>query len=525
MEPSAYPRMGTGTLPPYRDGQQHELVSAAAQEMEGVAAAVLRERLGGFQSLRDREGRQHFKFLDGNGGEATIWVDAVPLEAEGIVATATNTKSQNYVILVSDRLPRELLGRVLAHELGELTTVRQRAAEGLTPVREDLLRDGPELPAERELSAADMGRIGELDWLAARSADPGLSPQEQAAARAEFSSLLDPYGLRPTAVLDDEVFRSQARAARVRIATSFGSMSNASGKLLKDLARPIEQLNPADATALQASREAATRAERQVAAFIGRREVTMAMPGYDQNGLPLPRDQTGVAAGEWSAWRTHVSEQTDQKLQEQIARGETPLRKVTIGGGASLSGRDPEALLVDAVGRWQRDPGVGIVQSADQDRDLAQWMGVDPYAAVDDPRKRVPIKAVRVWEDQLATQGDVVNGHARLELGENGELVAEINTLGEDGAATGNPCRWPAPARPSWRPVCRRNSYPETCATSATGQGWRAGAKPCGWSGTGCGSSKARVSPGRVNCAPRCSRPSGAAPTPGPCWNSWVRPR
>lgn len=444
MERSTYPRMGTGTLPPYRTGQQHELVSAAAQDMERVAATVLRERLKGFQSLQDQDGRQHFKLLDGNGAEATIWVDAVPLEAEGIVATATNTESQNYVILVSDRLPSELLGRVLAHELCELTTVRQRAAGGLTPVREDLLREGPELPTEQELSATDMGRVGELDWLASRHADPALSPQEQAAARAEFSALLDPYGIRPTAALNDEAaFRPQARAAGARIATSVGSMSLNSARLLEDLARPIEQLDPADATALQASREAATRAERQVAAFIGRREVTMAMPGYDQNGLPLPRDQSGAAAGEWAVWREQVSERTDQKIQEQLARGEFPLRRVAIGGGASLSGRDPEALLIDAAGRWHLDPGAGIVQSADQDRNLAQWMGVDPYAAVDDPRHRVPIDAVRVWEDQLATQGDVVNGHARLRLGTSGELLAEINTLTRDGAAAGNP-RWVA---------------------------------------------------------------------------------
>ncbi|MCX4541577.1 hypothetical protein [Streptomyces sp. NBC_01565] len=407
-----------------------------------MAATVLRERLAGFQSLQSDDGRQYFKLRDGNDGAATIWVDALPLEAEGIVATATNTKSQNYVILVSDRLPRELLGRILAHELGELTTVRQRAAEGLTPVPEDLLREGPELPAERELSAADVGRIAELDWLAARSADRGLSSQEQAAARAEFSALLDPYGLRPTATLDDQdAFLSQEEAAVVRFGISVGSMSIHSARLLEDLARPIEQLDRADAAALQASREAAARAERQVAAFIGRREVTMAMPGYDQNGLPLPFDQTGAAAGEWAVWRGQVSTRTEQKIQEQLARGEVPLRRVAIGGGASLSGRDTDALLIDAGGRWHLDPGVGIVQSADQDRDLAQWMGVDPYAAVEDPRDRVPINAVRVWEDQLATQGDVVNGHARLLLGTNGGLIAEINTLNGDGAAAKKPLR------------------------------------------------------------------------------------
>ncbi|MGW7365289.1 hypothetical protein ACWGI8_18060 [Streptomyces sp. NPDC054841] len=181
------------------------------------------------------------------------------------------------------------------------------------------------------------------------------------------------------------------------------------------------------------------RAERQVEAFIGRREVTMPMPGYDQNGLPLPRDQLDAATEEWAAWREQVSERTTRKLQEQLAAGEFPLRAVVIGGGASLSGRDPEALLVDGVGRWHLDPGEGIVQSADQDRDLAQWMGADPYRTVDDPRHRVPIGAVRLWEDQLAAQGDVVNGHARLRPGRNGELLTEIRAFGKDGTESEPP--------------------------------------------------------------------------------------
>lgn len=148
-----------------------------------------------------------------------------------------------------------------------------------------------------------------------------------------------------------------------------------------------------------------------------------------------------------------------------------------IGGGASLTGRDPEALLVDGAGRWHLDPGDGIVQSADQDRDLAQWMGVDPYSAVEDPRHRISIHAVRVWEDQLATQGDVVNGHARLRLGQNGELLAEVRTLGEDGAESATPSGWPATAPPASPPASHRNSYRELRAGSSP---WRAAAKPYG---------------------------------------------
>ncbi|MFI5967098.1 hypothetical protein ACIA8J_33700 [Streptomyces asoensis] len=434
------PRAAMGTLPQYPHAHQDELVSAAGRGMPSVAAAVLGDRLNSFDADRNRDGRQYFVLKDSQGESATVWVDAVPLVRGTLADTATNTTSQHYVIRVSDRLPTQMLDRVLAHELGELMAVRERAASGLAPVREDLLREGAQLSAERELSAPDRGRIGELNWLAARTAASDLTAEQQLAARAEFSALLDTCGIRPTAEMgDEEAFEAQDRAARIRQFVSARAISVASRRLFDTLAHPIEALPPADATALRAARDAAVRAERQVEAFIGRREITMPMPGYDQNGLPLPRDQLEPAAERWAQYREQVSERTVGALEGQLAAGQFPLRKVVIGGGASLTGRDPEALLVDAAGRWHLDPGNGIVQSADQDRDLAQWMGVDPYAAVEDPRHRVSIHAVRVWEDQLATQGDVVNGRARLRLGLGGELLAEIRPSGPDGQASDTP--------------------------------------------------------------------------------------
>ncbi|MEU9998524.1 hypothetical protein [Streptomyces sp. NPDC050848] len=203
-------------------------------------------------------------------------------------------------------------------------------------------------------------------------------------------------------------------------------------RLIDSLARPIEQLAPTDAAALQASREAALVAQRQVEAFIGRRDVTMPMPGYDQNGVPLPREHLETAAQQWAEYRAQVSDRTVQALENQNAAQQFPPRQVVIGGGASLTGLDPSALLVDGVGRWHLDPGDGIVQSADQDRDLAQWMGVDPYQAVEKPGDRISIDAVRLWEDQLATQGDVVNGRALLRISESGDLWAEVRPFDRD---------------------------------------------------------------------------------------------
>ncbi|MEV1065467.1 hypothetical protein [Streptomyces sp. NPDC050263] len=362
------------------------------------------------------------------------------METGTVAYTVTNTTSGYYLLQISDRLPSEHLSRVLAHEVGELVAVRDRSGQGLAPVRENLLNQGTEIGDRPELSSQDHGRVGQLNWLADRNPVADLSEQERMQARADFSALLDDTGLRPVAaVADEEAFQAQNAAARKRFFASTPHLSPDARLLVDALAHPIEHLSPADATALQASRDAALRADRQVEAFIGRRDITMPLPGYDQNGLPLPRDELEASAVAWAGYRAQVSERTVQTLEGQLAAGQFPLRQVVIGGGASLTGRSPDALLIDGAGRWHLDPGDGIVQSADQDRDLAQWMGVDPYSAVEDPRQRISIHAVRVWEDQLATQGDMVNGHARLRLGRNGGLLAEVRPLGADGKESADP--------------------------------------------------------------------------------------
>ncbi|QJT02984.1 hypothetical protein G9272_24105 [Streptomyces asoensis] len=420
--------------------QQAALIAAAGRDLGAVSAAVLGDRLGSFDKRQTKQKQQYFLLKDAQGASLTIWLDAVPMESGALTNTMTNTTTDQYIVHVSDRLPVENLSRVLAHEVGELLATHDRSSEGLAPVREHFLTQGAEIGDRHELSSRDHGSIAELNWLAHQASAVEAPQEERAEARTQLSSLLDQLGMRPTAAMSETAaHEAESEAAETRRYIAQRALSSDARRLVDALAHPIENLSPADATALQASRDAALRAERQVEAFIGRREITMPMPGYDQNGLPLPRDQLEPAAERWAEYRAQVSERTVQTLEGQLAGGQLPLRKVVIGGGASLTGRDPEALLVDGAGRWHLDPGDGIVQSADQDRDLAQWMGVDPYSAVEDPRHRISIHAVRVWEDQLATQGDVVNGHARLRLGRDGELLAEVRTLGEDGKESATP--------------------------------------------------------------------------------------
>ncbi|MFF5934571.1 hypothetical protein [Streptomyces sp. NPDC012508] len=445
MNGSADPRMQADVLASATDAdfraQQAALTAAAHSELNGVARSVMGERFGSIRMGRTERGNREFAVLtDSRGKEATLWLDAIPMPAGMIANSVTNTTTDQYIVHVSDRLPREYLTRVLAHEVGELIAVRDRSAQGLAPVRESLLEQGADVRDRHELSSQDHGRIGELNWLADRATAADRPEHQRIQARAELSALLDQSGLRPVAAMaDQEAFAAQDRAARQRFFLSNPSLSNDAQRLIGQLARPIEQLHPTDAAALQASRDAALVAQRQVEAFIGRREVTMPMPGYDQNGIPLPREQLKPAAEQWATYREQVSERTVQSLAAQLAAQHMPLRKVVIGGGASLAGRDPEALVIDAVGRWHLDPGAGIVQSADQDRDLAQWMGVDPYQAAEEPGQRISIQAVRLWEDQLATQGDVVNGHARLWLAPNGQLLAHVQPLEQGGKESAGP--------------------------------------------------------------------------------------
>ncbi|UUU23822.1 hypothetical protein [Streptomyces sp. DSM 40750] len=425
--------------------QQATLIATVKRELRTVTSVVLGERFRSIDEKVSEDGREYFALEDTQGGSADLWLDAIPMVSGMIANTMTNTTTDQYVVQISDRLPSEFLTRVLAHEVGELIAARDRSSQGLAPVRENLLSQEADIGDRHELSSRDHGRIAELNWLATRASDVELSEPQRAGARADLSALIDHCGLRPVSALTEaDAQTTERKSARSRLYASWNSLSSKARPLIATLARPIEHLDPTDAAALQASRDAAQRAERQVEAFIGRREVTMPMPGYDQNGLPLPRDQLEAASEQWAEYRAQVSERTAQAIEGQLAQGEFPRRRVVIGGGASLTGRDADALLIDGAGRWHLDPGRGIVQSADQDRDLAEWMGVDPHSTVERPGDRLPIHAVRVWEDQLATRGDVVNGHARLRLGRNGELLAEIQRLGADGKESDAPPLWVA---------------------------------------------------------------------------------
>ncbi|MEU6118436.1 hypothetical protein ABZ840_28290 [Streptomyces sp. NPDC047117] len=409
--------------------RQRDLLEAAEQLLPQVLQHVGRYQ-GDFTSTDERNPRKYFLAQNEAGKEISVWVDAVPLPGGMVARTLVNTTSDHYMIHVSDRVPLNELGRVLSHGTGEFLACRERSAAGLAPVMNDMLQRGPELPVDRTLSATDRGQIGQLNWLAERhfSTTPEAGQQEQ--ARTAFSALIDRCGLRPTQPLDaSEAVAREADAADIRVDYATPHMSAQAKRLMRELARPIEHLSPADASALSAYRraEAEARGATRVAAFVGGQSVTVPLPGLDANGLPLPQSRLSEKAAAWAAARTERTVVTEEQLRDAALRhgGWAPPQKVIIGGGASLTGRDPDALLIDARGRWHLDPGAGIVQSADQTRDMAQAGLEDPHTYTA-PTGRVPIEAARAWEDELAVRGPVVDGYGRLSVDADGRLVVRI---------------------------------------------------------------------------------------------------
>ncbi|MEC4018013.1 hypothetical protein [Streptomyces sp. H27-D2] len=378
--------------------------------------------------------RRYFALRDAPGNEEIgIWLDALPLPDKVIARTLINTTSQNYIVQLSDQLPSPAVGRVLAYEVSELLTARQRAAEGLAPVHENLLRLGAELPQTPDLSGEDRGRIGELNWLAAEMGGSSLDAQSREQSRVEFSALLERLGMRPTLPSESEAFADEADAAGIRRHVAGLHLTAEANRAVYELAFPIEDLSPDDAAALLAHRQAAALTTTHIPAHIGH-HTDLPMPGYDADGVPLLREDLDRAATAAAERRTQLSAATVRELaaEQQWQPGRPPRRKVIIGGGASLSGRDPDALLIDARGRWHVDPGMGIVQSADQVRDL-YGTGVGDAHQFAGPTDRVPAKAVQLWEDELAVRGRVVDGHAQLVVGRNGKLLARVQpSAGED---------------------------------------------------------------------------------------------
>ncbi|GHH90870.1 hypothetical protein GCM10017779_13270 [Streptomyces capillispiralis] len=275
------------------------------------------------------------------------------------------------------------------------------------------------------LSDEDIGRVSELNHLAGRMNDRSLAVRVRSKARKEFSFLLDHTGLRSRAFARETQARvEEQHAADLRIASIRKHLSPVALRELKGLSVPIHQLGGSDARALSdfRARVRSQPARNMTRSGIGNHTV----PGFRVDGSAISRVELTTEALLMADTRTGISQRTLNELRAETLRtGQSPGRKVIIGGGASLAGRDPDALLIDARGRWHLDPGEGLFQSADQVRDT-RAVGLGYSHQFTDPTNRVTMQAVQLWEDTLASRGPLVDGSARLVAGEDGNLWAHI---------------------------------------------------------------------------------------------------
>ncbi|MFF3014791.1 hypothetical protein [Streptomyces sp. NPDC057939] len=103
--------------------------------------------------------------------------------------------------------------------------------------------------------------------------------------------------------------------------------------------------------------------------------------------------------------------------------------EIMIGGGPAALARPSGALLVDDRGSlFHRGVLADLGHTPDQLRRLDRH-GFDPYTYAA-PTQRVPAMAVRMWLDQLATSGPVLNGTAELAVDQQRRLVAVLHPAG-----------------------------------------------------------------------------------------------
>ncbi|MFG2234291.1 hypothetical protein ACGFNX_30585 [Streptomyces sp. NPDC048723] len=120
-----------------------------------------------------------------------------------------------------------------------------------------------------------------------------------------------------------------------------------------------------------------------------------------------------------------ITEAGDATMPENSS----PAAQIMIGGGPAVLARPAGALLVDdRGGPFHRSVLADLGHTPDQLRHLYA-LGFDPYAYAA-PADRVPTTAVRLWLDQLAVSGPVIDGAAELAVDQERRLVAAIHPSG-----------------------------------------------------------------------------------------------
>ncbi len=314
-------------------------------------------------------------------------------------AVGGRTAHGEHTIQLSADLSADQVERALAHAVARLSAAHTRAKKGSFANG----RGG-------DLAADTLGRLAELRVLVAQLES---HPEAAATTRREITALADDLG----------VVGSHER--------------------LEELAA---HLGAAERNALErAGRDRATLAEVREAAREDirndqereRQRGNVRPSQYDlAPGQKLGREDLARFATQAAHLRALESSHTLAALRAKAATlkpGEyVAYKDVQIGGGAALSARTPSSLLVDQRGRWQADASRDIAQTAQQLQELykAHFADVRQVAA---PNERVPLDAIRFWEDSIAAMGPVVDGVGTPRF-EKGKFLLDITP--SDGSET-----------------------------------------------------------------------------------------
>ena len=367
----------------------------AAQSMADVAVAA---DVNGIEPLPD--GRFLVTLRDGT--MTVIEVAIVRIEDHDVARLLPNSSRETHigsrtahgehVIQLSSHLPLDQVERALAHAVARLTTVHERAQRGSFG---DGPRDNTGQPVG--VSAEASGRLAELRVLVRRLAE---HPEDAAAVRREIVALADDLG-----VIGAEP------SSKVRRAQLEQQLAPREREELERASRDARDRSRSERATLDEVREAA----RQDIADDLARDYERGNDRHAQYELGgrLSREDLSRLAASAARLRSLESHHTLQRLRAEAAklgpRQHPRIDSIQVGGGMALAGRSPQTLLVDLRGRWQADGSLDIAQTAQQLGELYKARFGDTRH-VARPKERVPLEAIRFWEDSLAAMGPVIDG-------------------------------------------------------------------------------------------------------------------
>lgn len=354
-----------------------------------------------------------FVLADAGGARVSVRVE-VSLLPEGTLARLhPNTHSGNHVIQVSSRAAPQDAEAILARQLEELHAVLAAAARAAEARPRDLLVPGPLLPLAPHLTPADTSRLADLDEAARAMGAARAGTQAHADARARFSAFLDGLGLREAGP-----GAGDAPAVRARQAIAATQLTAPAAAALRDLGRPAGQLDAADARVLARIRASAGPGGSAQGKGRGRAATAAGSRWSDLPGLALEAARTRAAASAATlAWL--------RGEQSRLRAGQHPRLPVMIGAGAAVIARDSRMLVIDSREGWHTAAFWSLGQAADQLRGVSGTGLGDPCDFAPGP-ERVPLDALRYWQDKAAARGPAVDGRAVLRAGADGRLLVDI---------------------------------------------------------------------------------------------------